>query len=320
MDVPVTTSAPDISVVIATYNRAPLLTRHLEALAAQDIDPSRFEVLVVDDGSRDDSMQRLADFAPRAPFAFHYQSQANAGAAVARNTAIAHARSELLLFSNDDTFPIPSLLRDHLAFHAAHPEPTWGAVGAVSLAEEMPSSPFTRLHHAQWDALQPNVDLPFTAFITANISIKRSLLAQHGGFAYGQMWHEDIELGRRLMRAGLRLRYLPHARAFHHHAIDEGEMRRMAKRDGQQLVAWYRRDAEALADLELLGLAGPPPLRRTARQRLSAAVVSPLTAPVIAAVARAASDVAPDAALRLWRAIFVHERREAIVQTLRQSA
>lgn len=308
---------PDIAVVIATHNRDALITRHLEALAAQDIAPSRFEVLVVDDGSRDDTMQRLADFAPRAPFAFHYETQANAGAAVARNTALARTAAPLVLFSNDDTFPHPSLLREHLAFHAAHPSPTMCAVGAVSLADEMPASTFTRLHHAQWDALRPGVDLPFTAFITANISLKRSLLSEHGGFARGQMWHEDVELGRRLVRAGVRLRYLPEARAFHHHAIDEGEMRRMARRDGQQLVAWFRRDATALPDLEQLGLAGPAPLRRTTRQRLSALLVSPATAPLIAAVARATGTIAPSASIRLWRAIFVHERRQAIAASLR---
>ncbi|HWG35413.1 MAG TPA: glycosyltransferase family 2 protein [Gemmatimonadaceae bacterium] len=88
-----------VSVVIPTFNRARILRRAIDSALAQSYE--RLEVIVVDDGSTDETPDVLRDLGPRV----RAIRQTNAGPAVARNTAIAHARGELVAFlDSDDTW------------------------------------------------------------------------------------------------------------------------------------------------------------------------------------------------------------------------
>src|SRR4051812_17802643 len=79
-------SRMDVSVVIATYNRQDLLRRLLEQLDAQTIEPSRYEVIAVDDGSKEDTREKLKDLKTR--YALRIERQENSGAAVARQRGV----------------------------------------------------------------------------------------------------------------------------------------------------------------------------------------------------------------------------------------
>src|SRR5271168_3299780 len=94
----------DISVVVPTYNRADLLARAVESALAQTI-PVR-EILIVDDGSTDDTERVAAGFA--APV--RYIRQANGGVASARNTGIAAAAGEWVAFLDSDDEWVPTKL------------------------------------------------------------------------------------------------------------------------------------------------------------------------------------------------------------------
>jgi glycosyltransferase involved in cell wall biosynthesis len=85
-----------ISVVIPTYNRSPLLRRAVKSVQQQSKQPA--EIIVVDDGSTDDTAQRVASFGP----AVHYICQANAGTAAARNRGVHAAQSEWIAFLDSD--------------------------------------------------------------------------------------------------------------------------------------------------------------------------------------------------------------------------
>ena len=93
-----------ISVVIPTYNRAHLVARAIESALAQTKRPS--EVIIVDDGSQDDTQQQVAIFAGQA----RYLRQQNSGAAVARHTGIQAATSKWVAFLDSDDY----WERDHL--------------------------------------------------------------------------------------------------------------------------------------------------------------------------------------------------------------
>lgn len=85
-----------VSVVIPTYNRAALVRRAIES--ALDQSYGDLEVIVVDDGSSDDTRRVVADYGDRV----HYFYQENGGVSAARNTALRHARGEFVAFLDSD--------------------------------------------------------------------------------------------------------------------------------------------------------------------------------------------------------------------------
>src|SRR5262249_6845763 len=103
------------SIVIPTYERPDTLFQVLDALQRQ-LDPPSCEVVVVDDGSRDDTSARLVSYKPSYPFRFF--SQGNRGPAAARNRGVEEARGRYVLFLGDDTVPEAELLAAHAAAHA----------------------------------------------------------------------------------------------------------------------------------------------------------------------------------------------------------
>ncbi len=99
MNVNIVAENPLISVVIPTYNRAPLLVEAVESVLRQTFD--NFEILVVDDGSTDDTKERLKTYTER----IRYFYQPNAGVSSARNLGIRESRGALIAFlDSDDTW------------------------------------------------------------------------------------------------------------------------------------------------------------------------------------------------------------------------
>jgi glycosyltransferase involved in cell wall biosynthesis len=116
--------APPVSVVIPTYNRAPLLARSLRSVLGQSY--GEFEVIVVDDGSTDGTAGVVAGFDdPR----LRYVALArNAGAAAARNVGIRLARGKFLAFQDSDDEWVPSKLSKQMAAFGRGPAAGPGVV------------------------------------------------------------------------------------------------------------------------------------------------------------------------------------------------
>ena len=105
----------NISVVIPTYNRFEVLKRALKSVYAQSLLP--FEVIVVDDGSSDDT-SKIIDFFPN----IKYLYQKNSGVSSARNFGIRHSTSEWVAFlDSDDTWHQDKLEKQAL-FHLQNPK------------------------------------------------------------------------------------------------------------------------------------------------------------------------------------------------------
>jgi GT2 family glycosyltransferase len=227
-----------LSVVIPTYNRAPVLARCLAALRAQSLDPGQdFEVVVVDDGSTDETPGVLEGAAGLAGPPLRYARQANRGPAAARNRGLALARGDRVLFLGDDAIAGSHLIRAHLAAQERR-----GALRAVvgSIVPEHAHrlSPFEQF--LEQSGLQFNFSpvrrdpehLPFAMFYTANVSAPRATLAAVGGFdeRFRDACWEDTELGYRLARAGVRFCYAPEAQVAHAHPVTLRQyLRRMDK-------------------------------------------------------------------------------------------
>jgi len=217
--------SPAIGIVIPTYNRAAdLLTclRHLEAQTFKN-----FEVIVVDDGSTDNTRQQIEHYQPTSPFPVTYFQQPNSGPAKARNLAIAHTEAPLCILIGDDIFARRDFIQTHLDHHLAHPDLQSVGLGLTIWAEQGQTvTPFMRWLERdgmQFDygALLAGKPPTWHHFYTSNLSFKTAYFQAnpfHEGFPGAAM--EDAELGYRLTRnQGLSLTFLPNAVAEHLHPM-----------------------------------------------------------------------------------------------------
>lgn len=106
-----------ISVVIPTYNRSALLQKTLESLERQSLDRDAFEVVVVDDGSTDDTENVTKKFSERMHLEYVRQWDCGFRAAAARNLGIAAASGELCLFLDTGVLVGSNCLKDHFKAH-----------------------------------------------------------------------------------------------------------------------------------------------------------------------------------------------------------
>lgn len=127
-----------VSICLATFNRASLLPRAIDSVFQQTL--TDWEVVIVDDGSTDDSPRVLAEYARRDPRRIRILRQPNRGLVAARNTAIAQARGRFVTFLDSDDEYLPSHLELRVRFMREHPdvELIHGGVRIVGGPETVP--------------------------------------------------------------------------------------------------------------------------------------------------------------------------------------
>jgi len=198
---------PEIAVVVPTFNRAALLAHALEALARQTLEADRFEVIVVDDASTDETpavLRRLGD----GPLPLQVvRLPVNRGRGAARNAGIRTARGRYISFVDSDIVVGPDFLLWHLQTMTAHGGTVLsrGPVVLISHLQDLPAARAPRLAASPAYLDTANAMLPREALLAAG-------LFDEGFPGYG--W-EDVELGVRLRRLGLRRVFCPQAVAFH---------------------------------------------------------------------------------------------------------
>lgn len=226
----------DISVIIPTFNRAAVLRRTLRLYERQQAMDGRFEVLVVDDGSSDETRSVLAALARELRYPMRWFSQpGNTGPSAARNRAIDEARGRLLFFTGDDILPDERLLREHLEWHdRRHPASHVGVLGQVHWAEELAPTPFMRWLETSgtqfgYGQLTHGDAVDYGFLYTSNVSLKREfVIAANERFDERLRLCEDSEWGLRLARKGFELRYNARARGAHlHRTTFDSSMGRM---------------------------------------------------------------------------------------------
>lgn len=261
----------EVTVVIPTRDRRELLRQTLRGLAEQS-GSARFEVIVIDDGSCDGSPEAVRELAAHAALDLRLLEQPSQGPAAARNRALAAARAPVCLFLNDDTWPRPDLVERHARFHRDRPEPEAALLGNVALPPEPPPTPFMRWladQHFDFQRIADPDDVRGGRFYTSNVSAKTDLLRAAGGFGEGfpGAAHEDIELGLRLEKRGMRLRYDPAAVVEHCHPLDL-----------EAAVARFQGSGGSLAMLAERHPEWPVPRHPGARHRVKASALTALTA------------------------------------------
>jgi glycosyltransferase involved in cell wall biosynthesis len=174
---------PTFSVVIPTHNRAGLIQRALQSVAAQTT--TDCEIVVVDDGSADATPTVLESL--RSPIFRMIRNERSLGVAAARNRGAAVATGELITFLDDDDELRPYALAELLARHRSLPRSDflWGG----RLIHEMDAADrLIGIREDDWSQLPQSVDgsafLPFVLKIATNsaFTVRRSVLEALGGF------------------------------------------------------------------------------------------------------------------------------------------
>ena len=287
---------PRLAIVIPTRDRRDILLRTLAGLGKLGPEAG-VELIVVDDGSSEENRSAIKAIEFPADWRVAVIEREAAGPAAARNAGVAAARAPAVLFLGDDSLPTPGLIESHLDFHARHPEPQWAMLGLVR-----PCPPLDRVKLQTWlheegtqfgyARLQPGTLVEPTCFWTSNVSVKRELLIESGGFdeSFSDAACEDAELGLRLARHGMQLIYDDDALALHFHPTD---LSRTLSRMARVGVA-YRRLVELAPEMAA-------PNRPGARHRLKAAALE--------LRCRLVPDSAADAST--WRFLCDEALREA---------
>jgi len=99
-----------VSVIVPTYNCGSRLIQALDSVFAQTYPHDRIELVIVDDGSTDDTGERVARFKQRTPLRTRYLVQQNAGPAAARNHGMRVARGDAIAFLDSDDWWLPAKL------------------------------------------------------------------------------------------------------------------------------------------------------------------------------------------------------------------
>ena len=244
----------DISVIVPTLNRAASVDALLRDLVCQT-GAATFEVLVVDNGSSDDTarvVQRHVDRDARV----RYVLERRPGASHARNAGIARAAAPILAFIDDDVRPRHDWVASIAAAFAARPdidcfggrvEPRWSA----------PPPPW--LTRAHWAPLALQIDRGHSRYIdrehasacliTANFACRAKVFAEVGGFAPEYRRDEDREFNLRMWRAGKRGLYVDSIVAF-----ADVQPERLAKRYHRE---WHRVTGASHARLRYLDTIDP---------------------------------------------------------------
>jgi glycosyltransferase involved in cell wall biosynthesis len=200
---------------VPTYNRAAPLADLIGDILAQDYPPNLLELIVVDDGSTDETERLVREAQERSGIRLTYLRQARRGQAAARNRGVATAVGEIIAFTDSDCHVGPDWVRNAVALMTGRVALVSGPIRHLRNPERAPGF----FHHQLQEFARENALHP-----TANAFYRRDALLHVGGFdeRFGQCSlrgpanvGEDIDLAWRVRRAGFEHAFAEDAAVYH---------------------------------------------------------------------------------------------------------
>jgi glycosyltransferase involved in cell wall biosynthesis len=247
---------PFVSVVIPTHNYGRFICETIESALAQSYSP--IEIVVVDDGSTDDTPQRLAVYGHRVRYIY----QPNRGVSAARNNGIAAARGELIAILDSDDLWLPEKLEQQVAVWVREPDSGLVATERFAIDETGRRLDYDkeRCSREGFRELTMRDLLELPAFSPSSVLARKDVLQAVGGFDEGVIGVEDMEMWVRVAARFrvLRLNATLTAQRFHSKSLSHqtDSMLRNYKKALDQLFAnvpqlYHRRQWRRIAEARM---------------------------------------------------------------------
>ncbi|RJP60214.1 MAG: glycosyltransferase family 2 protein [Candidatus Auribacter fodinae] len=244
----------ELSVIICTFNNSAMLMRCLNAISAQSMPASLYELLVVDNNSSDNTHHVVSEFSKVCPLNIRYVFEPRQGLSIARNRGIHESHGNIIVFADDDTVPHRLWLESiHTAFTAITPEPS--AVGGriVPLPERPIPDWFPDRAYSLLAVLDYGDNGRFLKdnelIYGCNMAFKRSVFDEFGLFdeklgLQGNIkrWSEETQLIRQLKANDRKVYYSPQAEVQHTVIAEKLTFKYLIKRNYTQGITDARID------------------------------------------------------------------------------
>jgi glycosyltransferase involved in cell wall biosynthesis len=235
----------DVSVVIPTYNRREILSYTLLSLSKQEMDKDKFEVVIIDDGSTDDTRDMVKTFETQLHVTYRFLKDSGHTPSTARNQGILHSEGRICLLLDSGVIMKSDCVSEHIDFYKKRPSGAtaigyvYGFFAPVEVEEEMvrlivtddPAESFRRMqvddmfldvrdqHYPEYNDQLEDLPAPWFYYWSCHISAIRKDLIDVGLFDenYNGKWGvEDNDLGYRLQLKGIRTYLLRSAQTIHY--------------------------------------------------------------------------------------------------------
>jgi GT2 family glycosyltransferase len=259
------TSFPFVSVLVVTFNRGKVMQQCLQSLSRQTYPRDRYEIIVIDDASTDDTAYLAETEGARV-----ISHPANKGIPSARNTGMQAATGDIIAYIDDDAIADPQWL-EHLIqpFHRADVIGSGGQTFAYkteTLAEKYLAAvgygnpaplAFGQSKNPLWRfwVYVKNMFMPVyrvrepvevQAVFGLNCAFRTAALHEIGGFDETLMADEDSEISTRLRQHGAHIIFIPDAIIYHRHRESLAYLIRQTYRRAQYTVYYYAKERKTL--------------------------------------------------------------------------
>ncbi|MDD5382514.1 MAG: glycosyltransferase [Candidatus Margulisbacteria bacterium] len=224
----------EASVIIGAYNQKEILKRTLESLFNQTYPADKYEIVLIDSMSSDGTDAMIEQLKPTCRL--NYLRQENQGKVVARNRAIREAKGAVIIFTDADIPVEKNWVAEHLKAQQKYPDTAFAGQTIRLRREDLTDTELpTRF--------KPFQKINWSYFLTGNLSIPKELIIKAGLFDenFKEYGWEDIELGYRLHKMGIPLRFLPSALNHHLHPVTKEGFLNIMYKMGKSAAVFYHR-------------------------------------------------------------------------------
>jgi glycosyltransferase involved in cell wall biosynthesis len=230
----------DVSLIIATRDRSHQLARCLDSVARIEFERP-WELIVVDNGSKDATADVVKQFADKASVPLRYVLEPEPGLGNAHNAGVAAARGEVLVFTDDDCYPETDYLK---RIWCAFADPSIGYIAGRITLHDPADYPMTTIESAIPYAFRARSFVRGGSFGGANMAFRKKVLEAIGGFdplfGPGALFNaEDVDAAARASAIGWKGEYRPEVIVRHHHGRKAADIPRLVRSYGVGLGAYH---------------------------------------------------------------------------------